>query len=132
MSKLKKVVAALMATTTIASMSITAFAVDYDSPDFNFNLGKFDTTYSAAVEKQDSLSYAKANCREGNIDSTAFIRLSVYSDARRERISNEVKATTLYNYQLDYFFDEYWNHRKCKLCGKTDAYGAYVKGNWDP
>lgn len=132
MSKLKKVVAALMATTTIASMSITAFAVDYDSPDFNFNLGKNSTTYSAAVYKQDSLSYAKANCREGNIDSNAYVWLSVYSDVMGTRISNEVKATTLYNYQLDYYSGEYWNRRKCKLCGKTDAYGAYVKGNWDP
>lgn len=132
MSKLKKVVAALMATTTIASMSVTAFAVDYDSPDFNFNLGKYSTTFSPAVYKQDSLSYAKANCREGNIDSNAYIRLSVYSDATGKRISNEVKATSLYNYQLDYFSGEYWNRRKCKLCGKTDAYGAYVKGNWDP
>lgn len=132
MSKLKKVVAALMATTTIASMSITAFAVDYDSPDFKFNLGKRSTTYSAAVSKQDSLNYAMANCREGNIDSTAYIWLSVYSDVVGNRISNEVKATYLNNYRLDYYSGEYWNGRKCKLCGKTDAYGAYVKGNWDP
>lgn len=132
MSKLKKVVATLMATAAIASMSVTAFAVDYDSPDFNFNLGKYGTTYSAAVYKQDDLSYAKANCREGNIDSTAYIWLSVYSDYTGKRISNEVKATSLYNYQLDYYSGEYWNGRKCKLCGKTDAYGAYVKGNWDP
>lgn len=132
MSKLKKVVAALMATTAIASMSVTAFAVDYDSPDFSFNLGKRDTTFSAAVYKQDSLDYAMANCREGNIDSNAYVWLSVYSDVMGTRISNEVKANTLYNYRLDYNSGQYWEGRKCKLCGKTDAYGAYVKGNWDP
>lgn len=132
MSKLKKVIAALMATTTIASMSITAFAVDYNSPDFKFNLGKYNTTFSEVAKKQDDLSYAKANCREGNIDSNAYIRLSVYSDATGKRISNEVKATSLYNYQLDYYSGQYWNGRKCKLCGKTDTYVAYVNGNWDP
>ncbi len=132
MSKLKKVVAALMATTTMASLSISAFAVDYDSPDFNFNLGKYGTTYSTAVYKQDSLSYAMANCKEGNVDSTSYIRLSVYSDYTGDRISSEEKVKELKNHQLDYFSGEYWNGRKCKLCGKTDAYGAYVKGNWDP
>lgn len=132
MSKLKKVIAALMATTTIASMSITAFAVDYNSPDFKFNLGKYNTTFSEVAKKQDDLSYAKANCREGNIDSTAYIWLSVYSDYTGKRISNEAKATSLYNYQLDYYSGQYWNGRKCKLCGKTDTYVAYVNGNWDP
>ncbi|MCM1061635.1 MAG: hypothetical protein NC452_15305 [Eubacterium sp.] len=131
MSRLKKIVAAVMAAATVSALSVSAFA-DYAHPEFSFNLNAHRTAYSSPADKQDNLNYAMANCKEGNIDSTAYMWLSVVDANTYGQVSGEVKATSLNNYRLDYYSGKYSNGSSYRLRGKTEAYGAYVKGKWDP
>ena len=134
MSKLKKIVAAIMAATTVATLSVGALAVDYEHYTFEFKLGSYKSAFSTSAKKQDDLNYAKANCKEGNLDSSFYVWLSVYNDANdapNVRVSYYKKATSLENYQLDYS-KVMRKDDKCYLKAETDTYGAQVKGKWDP
>lgn len=131
MSKLKKVVAALLATATVGTLSVSAFA-DYAHPEFDFNLNRFNLGFSKAAVKQDSYNYAMANCKEGNINSTSYILLSVVPSNTTNKVSNEIMVTSLSNYRLDYRAGKYSENSSYRLRGETDEYGAYVSGKWDP
>lgn len=134
MSKLKKIVATLIAATTVATLSVGAMAANYEHYAFAFKLGSNKSAFSSAAIKQDDLNYAKANCKEGNLDSSFYVWLSVYdekNDAPNTRVSYYKKAKSLENYQLDYTKVMRKNY-KCYLKAETDTYGAQVEGKWDP
>ncbi len=133
MSKLKKVVVALMAAATVGTLGVSAFAA-YAHPEFKFDLDKYGISYSDPAQKQDDLGYAMANCKEGTISSTAYMWLSVETSDMITNVAGDVKATGLNNYMLTYRSGEYGAKKDLyyRLCGQTDAYGVYVKGKWDP
>lgn len=131
MSKLKKVVAAIMAAATVGTLSISAFAVDYKNTPFDFNLGQYSNSYSTKAQKQDDLGYAMVNCKEGNVDSTAYIWMYVCRYEKGARVSEYVKITELNNHKFNYTATCSKN-QNFQLYGYTGSYGAYVKGKWDP
>lgn len=133
MNKLKKIVAVLIAATTISALSISAFAVDYNHPSFDFNLSANNSQHSYLAKKQDNLDNAKANCKAGNIDSKAYVWLSV-KNSNYIQVSNEEKATGANNtiYTMYYYAGQYKEGNYYCLNARTETYGAYVSGKWDP
>lgn len=132
MSKLKKIVATLMATATVASLSVSAFAVDYKHPGFDFDLGKGGSACTKETIKQDSLDYAMVNCKEGNVDNVAHMWMCIYGSHDMRFVTNSINVTTLNNYRFDYNDGTYAEGWYYQLTGSTDTYSAYVKGKWDP
>lgn len=140
MSKLKKVVAALMAAATVGALSISVFA-EYSHPPFNFDLTGDNYAFTKdAAAKEDNQDYAMARCKEGNLTDTRYMTFSVYN--KKSHLSSNCVSykTTAYsagniedNYQINYKSSSLPSKGDgLFLCGETGQYSAKASGKWDP
>ncbi len=139
MSKLKKVVAAVMAAATVNALSVSAFA-EYSHPPFDFDIKGSSYSFSDSATKEDNQDYAMARCKEGNLTDSRYIQLSVYKRAIHSSYYCISYKTPAYsagqiedNYQINYKSDSVPNkYSSVYLCGETGQYSAKVSGKWDP
>lgn len=140
MCKIKKIVAGLVAATTISALGVSVFAVDYNHYGFDFSIRNNSYQFSNAAEKQDDLNYAKARCKTGSVSTTNPVKLSVYTariHAPDNLVSEVIYATeasetdTSVNYPIYYTITRK-NGTKNFLCGASVNYEVTIGGTWDP
>lgn len=141
MSKLKKVVAALIAAATVSALSISVFAEEYSHPPFNFDLKGSNYAFTEDKSpKEDNQDYAMARCKEGNLTNTRYMTFSVYKQKIHLSTYCVSYKTTAYsagnaedNYQINYKSTSLPSKGdELYLCGETGQYSAKASGKWDP
>ena len=133
MSKLKRIVAAVMAAATVSALSVSAFA-EYSHPPFDFDIKGSGYSFSTSAVKEDNQDYAMARCKEGNLTDTRYIQLSVYKNAIHSNSYCISSKTTAYsagqdadNYQINYKSGSVPSKDSTVyLCGETGRKNDYL------